>query len=321
MEAFFKKRPVLSYLLLTFSITYLLWFLPVLFDFGKDIALALSLIGGCGPLLAGYLIATSNSNTRIKVDSKPIFIVIFLIAFGVLLWRLSIVSEDSKGPVPHLSEVGWIAYLLFAVAFFALALNASNATNKSILENHISSFLPEKGKLKWYVLGFAIIPVLSLIGYGIGYLANMPLTDYFIAIKLKYLIGFLSTLLFFGSNEEFGWRGFMQKEMQKKQSPLVTALVISFFWSLWHLPLHYNGFYGTGGFVEMLPRFAWMIPLTIIYSWLYNTSKYALLAVMLLHASMNNVNGAFGTSEWIYFFLTILAAIILVVQAKMWRRL
>ncbi len=321
MKSFFKSRPVLSYLLITFFVTYLFWFFPAIVDVPKDIALALSLVGGCGPLLAAYLITVSNSSAKIKIHSAPIFLIIFFASFGVLLWRLSIVDTSLKdNKLPGLNEVGWIAYVFFAIAFLVLALNASNATNKHLIENHITGFLPEKGKLKWYVLGFLFVPILSLIGYGIGATFGWPLTDIFIDIKLKYLIGFLSTFLFFGSNEEFGWRGFMQKEMQKKNSPLITALVISFFWSLWHLPLHYNGYYGTGGLVEMLPRFVWMVPLTIIYSWLYNKSKFALLAVILFHASMNNVNTAFGTSEWVYFILTIVVAIYFVVSNKMWRK-
>lgn len=321
MEAFFKNRPVLAYLLLTFFITYLFWFLPAIFEFDRDVALGLSLVGGCGPMLASFLILNSNSKSSIKVYSLPIFAIIFLAAFIVLLLRLWIEDpESTENPIPTLPEVGWTAYLLFTIAFLILALNASNATNKDLKENHIRSFLPEKGKWNWYVVGFVLFPVFSIVAYGIGYLAKAPLTDIFIDIRPKYLIGVLSTFLFFGSNEEFGWRGFMQKELQKRQSPLIVALVISFFWSIWHLPLHYNGFYGTGGFMELLPRFVWMIPLTIIYTWLYNKSKYALLAVMLLHASMNNLNGTFGTSEWIYFFLMIILAVVLVIQGKMWKK-
>lgn len=229
-------------------------------------------------------------------------------------------DNPKDATMPLMTEVSWMAYLLFGLAFLVLALNASNATNKNLLENHIKSFLPEKGKLKWYVLGFILIPVMSLVGYSIGLLLGWPVTDILVDIQPKFLVGFLSTFLFFGSNEEFGWRGFMQKEMQKKQSPLITALVISFFWSLWHLPLHYNGFYSTGGFMDLLPRFVWMIPITIIFSWLYNRSRYALLAVMILHASMNNVSSAFGTSEWIYFMLTIVVAIYFVFSAKMWKK-
>ncbi len=321
MHALFKNRPVLSYLLITFFVTYLFWFLPALVDVPKDVALGLSLIGGCGPLLAAYLIAVSNSKAKIQVHSKVLFLIIFVAAFAVLLWRLAMVDTTLKDRrLPNINEVGWVAYVLFTIAFLVLAFNASNATNKNFDYNHIASFLPEKGKLKWYVLGFLFVPVLSLIGYGIGAVAGWQLTDILIDIKLNYVVGLLSTFLFFGSNEEFGWRGFMQYEMQKKNSPLVTALVISFFWSLWHLPLHYNGFYGTGGIVEMLPRFVWMIPITIIYSWLYNKSKYAILAVMLFHASMNNVNSAFGTSEWVYFFLTIVFALYFVISDKMWKK-
>lgn len=321
MHLFLKNRPVLSFLLLTFFVTYLFWFLPVFIEVPKDVALALSLIGGCGPLLAGYLITVNNSSAKITVHSKPLFIGIFLLALGVLLLRLSMVENTGQNKVmPTLNSVGIPGYLLFTVAFLILALNASNVTNKSLKENYIKSFLPEKGKLKWYILGFVLIPVMSLAAYGLGAILRQPLTEIFIDLNLKYVIGFLSTLLFFGSNEEFGWRGFMQKEMQKKNSALITALVISFFWSLWHLPLHYNGFYSTGGFIDLLPRFVWMIPLTVIYSWLYNRSQYALLAAMILHASMNNAKNAFGTSEWIEFFLTFAVAICLVVYNKMWKK-
>jgi len=233
MKSFFKSRPVLSYLLITFFVTYLFWFFPVIVDVPRDIAIGLSLVGGCGPLLAAYLITVSNSNAKIKIHSLPIFAVIFFAASAVLLWRLSSVDMNLENRrLPNIIEVGWIAYVFFAIAFLVLALNASNATNKRLTENHIAGFLPQKGKLKWYVLGFLFVPILSLIGYGIGTAFGWPLTEIFIDIKLKYLVGFLSTFLFFGSNEEFGWRGFMQKEMQKKNSPLITALVISFFWSL-----------------------------------------------------------------------------------------
>ena len=56
MQALFKNRPVLSYLLITFFITYLFWFLPVLIEIPRDIGFSLNLIGGCGPLIAAFLI-------------------------------------------------------------------------------------------------------------------------------------------------------------------------------------------------------------------------------------------------------------------------
>ena len=322
MQALFKNRPVLSYLLITFFITYLFWFLPVLIEIPRDIGFSLNLIGGCGPLIAAFLITASNSKATIKVHSKSIFAIVFILAFVVLILRLNSVDPNitKEQRIPPLEEISILAYILFSLAFFVLALNASNAKNGQLKENHIRTFLPEKGKLKWYFIGFILIPVLSYIGYGIGYLVGTPLTDFILKADYKFVLGLACTFLFFGSNEEFGWRGFMQKELQKKRSPLIAALIISFFWSLWHLPLHYNGYYGTGGIVEMLPRFVWMIPMTIIFSWLYNKSKYALLTAMILHAVMNNAQRAFGTSEWIYFYLTIAAAIYFVISDKMWKR-
>jgi len=145
-------------------------------------------------------------------------------------------------------------------------------------------------------------------------------TDYVVVPKFNRLVGFFTTLFFVGGNEEFGWRGFLQKEMQKKYNPLLTAVIISFFWSLWHLPLHYNGVYSTGGFMDLLPRFIWTIPVTIIFTWLYNKSSYSILAVILLHAMFNNVAKIFGSSETIYFILILLFAVYCIINDKMWEK-
>lgn len=323
MKALFSSKPILSFILITFLITFSFWFLPVLVPLSKDVALGTMLIGGTGPLLAGYIITVVNSKAKFTIDSKPIFILIFISASVVLILRLYLITKglsDVNGYLPTLSEMSPIGYFLIAVAFFILGLSASNATNNKLKENYLKSFLFEKSKLKWYLIGLILFPFVALVSYYFGKIFGTETTDFSVNLSVIWLVGFFSTFFFFGGNEEFGWRGFLQKEMQKKYNPLITVLIISFLWSLWHLPLHYSGFYSTGGFIDLLPRFIFTIPLTIVITWLYNKSSYSILTVVFFHAMLNNYAKAIGSSEIISIILLILLSIYCIIDDKMWKK-
>ena len=88
MKELLKSKPILSFLLLTFGITFSFWFLPIIVSLPKDIGFAAILIGGCGPLIAGFLNAYVISGEKIKINSTPIFITVFLISALVLFLRL-----------------------------------------------------------------------------------------------------------------------------------------------------------------------------------------------------------------------------------------
>ena len=323
MKKIFKTKPIISFIILAFVITYAFWFLPVIISMPKDLGFAMILMGANGPLIAGYIITVMNSDEKFKIKSNPVFFTVFIGASLVLFLRIYYVNNglsDVNGTIPALDEISFLGYVLFVVVLFVLGINAGNATNRKLKENYLSSFIYENSKLKWYLIGIFLFVILSLVSYFIGNLAGIDVTDYVVVPKFNRLVGFFTTLFFVGGNEEFGWRGFLQKEMQKKYNPLITAVIISFFWSLWHLPLHYNGLYSTGGFMDLLPRFIWTIPVTIIFTWLYNKSSYSILAVILLHAMFNNVAKIFGSSEMIYSILISLFAVYCIINDKMWEK-
>lgn len=323
MQTLFKTKPILSFISLTFGITFTFWFLPVIVPLSKDIVFAMILIGSCGPLIAGYLITVINSGERIKIDSKPIFFTVFTVVALVLLLRIYFVNNgvsDINGKIPPLNEVSILGYILFGIVLFILGINFSNASNLKLKENYLKSSLFETQKAKWYIIGIFLLIVLSLCSYFLGHLSGMETTDFVVKAEPIWLLEFFSTFFFFGGNEEFGWRGFLQKELQKKYNPLVGSLIIAFLWSLWHLPLYYNGFYSTGGFIDSLSRFIFTIPLAIIFTWLYNKSSYSVLAVILLHAMVNNLSKAFGSSEIIFTIVALLFIVFCIINDKMWKK-
>ena len=289
----------------------------------KDLGFASFLIGCCGPIIGSYVITVINSNEKIKIKSKPIFWSVFIGATIVLFLRIYFANNglsDVNGKIPSLNEVSLLGYIVFVIPLFILGLNASNATNKKLKENYLTSFIYKNSKLKWYLIGFFLFIILNLLSYFIGSLAGYDVTDFIIKPELIWFIGFFSHIFLWGSNEEFGWRGFLQKEMQKKYNPLITSVMIIFLWRFWHLPLHYNGFYSTGGIMDLIPGFIWTIPLTFIFTWLYNKSSYSILAVILLHAMLNNAYEAFGSSRMIFIVLVWLFAIFCIINDKMWRK-
>ncbi len=123
---------------------------------------------------------------------------------------------------------------------------------------------------------------------------TLPITEW---LPL-FVTGVLMTGFFRGGLEEPGWRGFMLPELQKTYSPLLASLLIAVAWALWHLPLHIAGFYSGPVVTEMVLRIIRVIPLSILFTWLYNRSGGSLLLVVVLHAVHNNAGIIVPGTYW-----------------------
>lgn len=323
MKQVITSKPIFSYILITYLFTFSMWFAPMVFDFAGDIKFSIYLLGGCGPLISGYIITLIKTDGKFEIPSMKLFVLFFVLALLILcllMYSLELGNSNRNGFIPRLTEVSILGWVLLLTLSFITGFNISNAKNQHLKENYLKTFLFDKNKVKWYLTALFIFPILSILGYSIGAVLDFPLTDYFIKFDPFWLIGFAGAFLFFGGNEEFGWRGFMQKEMQKKYSPLITALFIAVVWNIWHLPMHYNGIYSTSGVVDLLPRFIQILPWAIIFTWFYNKSSYSILTLILLHAMLNSFSSLFGGSFEFMFILQVFLSIYFVFEAKMWRR-
>jgi hypothetical protein len=69
-------------------------------------------------------------------------------------------------------------------------------------------------------------------------------------------------------------------------SAISASLIVTFFWVLWHLPrfFYFDGFLDQG--FSALPLFALQqLLLSILLTWLYNSSRGSILAAALFHSS------------------------------------
>jgi membrane protease YdiL (CAAX protease family) len=122
--------------------------------------------------------------------------------------------------------------------------------------------------------------------------------------------------------EEIGWRGYVLPRLQSRMSALSASLLIAPIWALWHLPLWLTGEPGrtptlyTGFLVS---AFA----LSIIFTWVYNSTGGSLLMVVLAHATVNlpltlvrdDLGAQASVPVLLYFGLLIVAAIVVVIVA------
>jgi membrane protease YdiL (CAAX protease family) len=122
--------------------------------------------------------------------------------------------------------------------------------------------------------------------------------------------------------EEIGWRGYVLPRLQSRMSALSASLLIAPIWALWHLPLWLTGEPGrtptlyTGFLVS---AFA----LSIISTWVYNSTGGSLLMIVLLHATVNlpltlvrdDLGAQASVPVLLYFGLLIVAAIVVVIVA------
>jgi membrane protease YdiL (CAAX protease family) len=144
-------------------------------------------------------------------------------------------------------------------------------------------------KVKWFLLGGIIFPFLiagvhHIIYLGLGGKSGIsPGPDWLI-----YFVYLISTTLLTGGNEEPGWRGYITPVLMERFHPLIVCVIVGIGWAVWHLPMYF--FEGWGGNNQ---HFLWLliycIPLSVILTWLYYSSRKSIIPVMLLHAGTNVV--------------------------------
>jgi membrane protease YdiL (CAAX protease family) len=141
----------------------------------------------------------------------------------------------------------------------------------------------------WYLAALAGAPLVLMLSVAAlyGAAALPPLGEQSSAIGVAYAISLVVNLLIGGIlGEEPGWRGFALPRLQARYGALTGSVVLGVLWSLWHIPLILVP--GGATWTGSLALFAVLgIALTLIHTWVYNGTRASLLAVMLLHASIN----------------------------------
>jgi membrane protease YdiL (CAAX protease family) len=325
-----RKRPVLTFLLINFGWTWLFWLGAIPLRDRQDLLMtAIVIIGGFGPALAGALTLALRSSKGIDLSGKRIgaWIVASAVVFALLALRYVVGNVSGYDTLAADLTLGapTVAAALFGSVVGGWVISSAVSRVREV-RARMGSILPWRMPVNWAWLGFVFYPALILIAWGLAALLGLgieypalwgrPLGE----VLPLYALTFALTAVAQGGNEEPGWRGLMQPELQKRHSPLIAALIVSAFWSLWHLPLYLNGFYGGPLVGGMLAGGIYRVLLSIFMAWLYNRSQGNLFLMVIAHASFNVMVNFLPTSDLGLLVLWLVVVAVVVFKSKMYRK-
>ena len=250
---------------------------------------------------------TAPRNWAARHDLVLYFVLAYLLSWA--LWPLVILNPTSSPLVPF-------GPLIAAVIVALLAGG----------RHELWALLRQLGRwrvyLLWYVIALLGPFVLAGLTAALAVAAGAPVRgtgDYTNWRAITFF--FLSTVIIVGLFEEVGWRGFALPRLQLRLNAIWAALVLGVLWALWHLPELISDPTGQRPPVQFL---LWALALSVIFSWLYNSTNGSLPIVIICHAAIDTA-GRFMLPEfvgdgyqlvwWFMVALYVLVAVIVILVA------
>jgi membrane protease YdiL (CAAX protease family) len=211
---------------------------------------------------------------------------------------------------------------LFFLAVFSPTLTAFLLTGLIEGRDGIWRLVRRLGKWRFNIFFyFFVLIVVPVLGYLSVLLAGR-------GVDLKYWYLYLPLLfsrIFTDPGplgEELGWRGFALARLLKRYDALKASLILGFLWGLWHLPaVLCSGLPQQG--VSIMAFIFGGIALSILSTWLYNSTGGSVLITALLHLTTNFSLVIVEAQIWIFMgLLAGMAMLVLLVTgpAKLSRR-
>ena len=125
-----------------------------------------------------------------------------------------------------------IAWLIYGIGSLGPTITAISMIEDKSLKG-ISNFIFNHNK---NTIGYLLF--FSILYSSAFYFSSFTIVEGQSIIMAPIL--FIVMLIIGGGNEELGWRGIVQPELEKKFSTFVSSIIISVPWSLWHLPFWFT---------------------------------------------------------------------------------
>ncbi len=327
---FAQTHPAISFLMITFAWSWLFWFGTLLLpETNGLLPMLIVFIGGYGPAIGGILTLGLKNGfvQKWSTKRKTIFVIIFLAIFSLMTIRYLVGNIAGYEPLPADLTIN-LPIILAAITVCltgAWVFSAAASTNTDV-RKRMGSLVPSKLSLPWTLFSLCFFAILILISWGSAALFGLDIEypglwgQSILQVLPLFLLSFALTALARGGNEEPGWRGMLQPALQNKFSPLVASLIVSLFWSLWHLPLYLNGFYSDDLVGGMIGGGVYRILLAIFLTWVYNRSHGKLYLMVILHTTFNMMVNFLPTNDLILVVLWLVVVVTVVMKDKMYRK-
>jgi membrane protease YdiL (CAAX protease family) len=214
----------------------------------------------------------------------------FLLAYA-LAWGVEAVPD-----VVGMTQPSWTSWF-FAGFLSALAPSVAAAIVVWASGESVRGWFRSVAKVrvhwKWYVAAIAV-PFLIVYAAGVVSWAIGGPIDWsaFEVSPTTIVFGIVIGTLLGGGQEEFGWRGFAQPELQERYGAFRAAIVVGVFWGLWHLPQFLpGGFRADWGPLMVGSYFVGIIGFSVLLAWVFNGSGGSAWLAMVMHGADNATQG------------------------------
>jgi membrane protease YdiL (CAAX protease family) len=214
----------------------------------------------------------------------------FLITYGIS-WGVPgvalLLSALTGAFEVSLREHTFLSYLvIWAPAISAFTVIGTTQGRAGILA-HLRRLLHWRVHWAWYAAVLLGVPLMNLLAAALTeasgkpglVVPTVPLGSFLIVALLKATEGPV---------EEFGWRGFALPLLERRYTGLWAAIILGFFWMLWHLPGFFVETVMTGAMqgdtvTVLLRLFIGGIATTITMTVIYNGSGGSIPLMFLWH--------------------------------------
>jgi membrane protease YdiL (CAAX protease family) len=219
-----------------------------------------------------------------RKQAFPITYVVVAFAFTWTCWWLA--ALDERGlialPVP-LVLIGSLGPLVAA-----LSVTARDG-GRAALHALLSRVVRWRVSPIWYAVALFGPVVMYLAAMALHVLAGGRAPD-LPALVRTLPAAAVATVYFFvvaGLGEEVGWRGYALPALQARYGALLSSTILGVLWALWHLPLFFTPSVGSYSLLPFPLYLAYMIPFTILITWVFNSARGSVLIAMILHGTVN----------------------------------
>jgi uncharacterized protein len=180
---------------------------------------------------------------------------------------------------------------------------------------------------RWYAVIFLFVPILFALAVALDLLSGgsgavWEEAAWQIFANPWAIIPFALSIFMIGPIEEFGWRGYVLDRLQERWNLTVASSILGVLWSLWHLPLfffkdsyQYNLGAGSPAFWLFMIG---IVPLTFVFTWIFNNTHRSTLSAMLFHFMVNFVGELVALSPRAELYSILLWTVAAIAISMLW---
>lgn len=271
-----------------------------------------------------YVVSLKERNARPKMTTTQDTTRFFCLTIAISwLLQLPLILKYFGLNVPgFLISLVYLSVAGPAVAAFFLTYRQSGIGG---IRDLLRRLFDWRQRWQWYLFALIVVIAVRLLALGMLQLGPYEKPAAHFLPRQEVLVIFLVWMLLVPL-EEFGWRGLALPQLLTRRSALSAAMIVGFWWGLWHLPIlvvqaqKLPGGSLTAGF----PLFMFSVLLTsVVMTWLFLRTSGSLLIATVFHAASNTANQMIIVSESAnlsHAVVALLLALLLTTVLVVWER-